>query len=97
MAHIIPQIIIEIKLPYKKINRLYNQQDSNVVGIVISVRINVFLIIGGDMCRDFLMHIIFKINVVVIPSPRAKNNECIPSIGVVANIIDIVTTLLIKK
>ena len=58
MAHIIPQIIIEIKLPYKKINRLYNQQDSNVVGLVISVRIDKFLIIGGDICKVFLMQMV---------------------------------------
>ena len=48
IAQIIPHIIIDTKLPYKKINKLYSQEDSSVVGIVINVRIDIFFIIGKD-------------------------------------------------
>ena len=43
------------------------------------------------------MQMVFKISVVVMPIPSAKNNECIPSSGVAVMIIRIVIILLIRK
>ena len=94
---IIALISIAKKLPYINNSILYNHLASKVVGKVISMSLSTIFVIVGLKFIVLYIQIIFRISVMVIPTPSAINRECIPKSCGAINMIIIVTILLNKK